>query len=112
MIKESDKLNLKLQKELEKVGIIYIDEKKDYKIDTWNLKCSWKNEDKIEIIWHKSFTEDVTKDLDDFAEFVVNDNVIGVVEIGNLLNQKLEKSFNEVISEKFKLIASKYTGKK
>ena len=111
MLKDSESFRDKLLKELEKVGIEYIDELIEYRVDIWAMRCLWKSEDEIKILWHKNFTEDASFDGDNFAEFVVNGNVIGVIEIKNLLNQKLEIPLNSEIFNRFKRIAGRYTGK-
>lgn len=111
MLKESANFSNKILKDFEKVGLDFVCEEEGYKSDKWVLKCLWKNEDKIEILWHKIFTEYTTIDFDSHGEIVVNDVVIGTVEICQLLRQKFEKSAYDVIIDQFKSIASKYTGK-
>ena len=96
---------------LESVGITFHEEIKGYRFDIWKLKCKWKSEDEIKIIWHKNFTEDVTIDIDNFAEFVVNGNTLGSIKIYELRKKKLLKSFNETIANSFKEIAGEFTGK-
>ena len=73
-----------LKLELEKIGLTFQKQTKNYKRDYWEFSCLWKQEDSIKIIWYKTFTEDTNIDLDDKVEFQVNQKTIGTIDISYL----------------------------
>ncbi|MDG1518713.1 MAG: hypothetical protein P8Q42_11850 [Flavobacteriales bacterium] len=112
MFKNSEQNSAKLKLELEKIGLTFQNQTIEYRKDYWEFSCPWKNKDSIKIVWHKTFTEDTRLDLDDKVEFQVNNDILGAVDISQLLREKLANPLSEVIIKNLVEIGSSFTGKK
>ncbi|MFT7612000.1 MAG: hypothetical protein ACI9J3_000949 [Parvicellaceae bacterium] len=80
-------------------------------VESWQLECPWKANDKVILHWKRDFFGDGLKFQDVEVQLSVNCLVVGRVNIEGLLTGRLNKPLKEIIKEEICYIVSMYTGK-
>ena len=108
---ESEKEVNSLLKTLEKIGLLLKDKQESYNREIWEMNCLWKKDDDIKIIWERKNWPDGEHEEDKMVSITVNSKVIGAVDVGILLTEKINRNLRGYISKEIELITSGYTGK-
>lgn len=109
---ESVRYTDSLLTELEYLGLSRNELKEEDQKEIWSMSCPWKLNDKIQLVWERSFCNDGWHEEDKSVHLYINYTEIASLDIAILFKKPLEKPLREVIVKKVKEIVMVYTGKK